>query len=456
MSTTTPVLGLVLYDSTTDQVVTFTTFRAVWGGTATTSNFYKIDTAIGTLQTSVTTLQNQRGAIPVAANYISSNYYEATVSTITAYTTGMTILLKLDTDSDGTVTLNISSLGTKSVTKVNSSGSVVNISAGELQAGRYYMFTYDGTQWVWVDANSADQVYHSGTYGNVVRISASSDISDSTPPSTLISETITSETEKTTPVDNDLFGLVDSEAANVFKKLKWSSIKTTLKSYFDPFYKNKSISGMEMIWNSATSISVGTGACYCENGDFINATSILTASSLSLSTSTWYHVYAYLSSGSPAIEVATTSPVAWTGTAYSKTGDTSRRYLGSVLTDSSGNIYPFFHNPMQNYAQWGSAITTAPFRVLNGGTATSTTTINVLVAVPVTAKFAKLQLSNAGTSYVFICSSTGGAYFGVPAPASGVTNRFVTDSVISSGEIYYYVSSGGLMQIDIAGYFFYR
>jgi len=177
MSTTTPNLTLTLYDSTTDQVVTFATFRAVWGGTATTSNFYRIDTWAGTVNSSITTLQNQRGAISVPASYISANYYEATVLSISSYVTGMTILLKLDTDSAGTVTLNINALGTKSVTKVNSSGSIVNITGAELQSNRYYMFTYDGTQWVWVNAQSSDQVYVvGGTSGNFLKVDTDNSI----------------------------------------------------------------------------------------------------------------------------------------------------------------------------------------------------------------------------------------------------------------------------------------
>ena len=87
MSSTTPNLGLVLYDSTTDQVVTFATFRAVWGGPATTSNFYKIDTAWGALDARIDILEAYRGAIPVPASFISANYYEATATAITSYTT---------------------------------------------------------------------------------------------------------------------------------------------------------------------------------------------------------------------------------------------------------------------------------------------------------------------------------------------------------------------------------
>src|SRR5258706_5058017 len=61
MSTTTPYLGLALYDSTGDQSVFFSTFRAVWGGTATTSNFYKIDNGVSALNTRITNLETLKG-----------------------------------------------------------------------------------------------------------------------------------------------------------------------------------------------------------------------------------------------------------------------------------------------------------------------------------------------------------------------------------------------------------
>lgn len=229
MSTTTPVLGLTLYDSTTDQAVTFATFRAVWGGTPTTSNFYKIDTWAGTVNSSITALQNARGAITVNASYISANYYEATVATITTYTTGMNILLSLDADSAGTVTLNISSLGIKSVTKVNSSGTIVNISAGELQAERYYLFTYDGTQWVWVNGNSSDQIYLvSYVTGNVLTAASDGSIDATLTQSLMISQTVNSATAKTTLADADVIPLDDSVASNVLKKITWANFKTAI------------------------------------------------------------------------------------------------------------------------------------------------------------------------------------------------------------------------------------
>ena len=47
---------------------------------------------------------------------------------------------------------------------------------------------------------------------------------------------INSLTAKTTPVDADMVSVMDSAAANAEKKLSWSNIKTTLKSYFDTVY----------------------------------------------------------------------------------------------------------------------------------------------------------------------------------------------------------------------------
>lgn len=43
-------------------------------------------------------------------------------------------------------------------------------------------------------------------------------------------------TSKVTPVDNDELPLIDSSASNVLKKLLWSNVKATLKTYFDTLY----------------------------------------------------------------------------------------------------------------------------------------------------------------------------------------------------------------------------
>jgi len=132
----------------------------------------------------------------------------------------------------------------------------------------------------------------------------------------------------------------------------------------DLAYINPSTGKMVRTGNRAMKLAGGID-CYCENGDRIQTASDISASSLSLSASTFYHVYAYLNSGTPTIEVVTTAPASpYKGTARSKTGDTSRRYIGSILTDASGYIFDFIHNAHTNHISYYVASNAAPFRVL--------------------------------------------------------------------------------------------
>ncbi|MEA2037224.1 MAG: hypothetical protein U9O94_06950, partial [Nanoarchaeota archaeon] len=52
-----------------------------------------------------------------------------------------------------------------------------------------------------------------------------------------IGSLINGATGKITPVDADYVGLMDSAASNVLKKLSWSNVKATLKTYFDTLYQ---------------------------------------------------------------------------------------------------------------------------------------------------------------------------------------------------------------------------
>ena len=54
---------------------------------------------------------------------------------------------------------------------------------------------------------------------------------------TTIGTLINGATSKTTPVDADQVGLMDSAASNILKKLSWANIKATLKTYFDTLYQ---------------------------------------------------------------------------------------------------------------------------------------------------------------------------------------------------------------------------
>ena len=69
-----------------------------------------------------------------------------------------------------------------------------------------------------------------------------------------IGDLVNGATEKTTPVDADMVGLMDSAASNILKKLSWANIKATLKTYFDTLYfgRNTSTLSGDFTTNSAT------------------------------------------------------------------------------------------------------------------------------------------------------------------------------------------------------------
>lgn len=186
MTSTTTNLSLTVYNAITDVGQTFLSFRNNTVGDS-TSNMTKIDTWAGTVDSDLTTLKLAQPIVYVYATMVAGlpTNYVATVSSMVSYVTNTVIVLKLDSNNYGTVTLNITGsggtpLGTKSVTKTNLSGTIINLSAGDLRVNKEYLFRYDGTQWVWIDATSADQLNIIGTVGNVTTISSDNGIDDST------------------------------------------------------------------------------------------------------------------------------------------------------------------------------------------------------------------------------------------------------------------------------------
>lgn len=179
MTTNTTNLSLITYNSTTDGSSLFANYRADQAGVSPTSNMGKIDMFAGIVTASLISLSANKPIILVPSTYISTNYYEATVASITAYTTNMVIALTLDTTNVGTVTLNINSLGTKSLVKINVDGTSSNFTDSELRKNKKYLFTYDGSQWVWIAGTSADQISVSGSNTNLLMISGCGVIVDS-------------------------------------------------------------------------------------------------------------------------------------------------------------------------------------------------------------------------------------------------------------------------------------
>lgn len=77
-----------------------------------------------------------------------------------------------------------------------------------------------------------------------------------------VGSTIHGATAKTTPVDADTVGLIDSEVSNVLKKISWSDIKTTLTTLFNGAYV--ALTGNQTIADDKTF----TGNIIITNPDF--------------------------------------------------------------------------------------------------------------------------------------------------------------------------------------------
>lgn len=156
------------------------------------------------------------------------------------------------------------------------------------------------------------------------------------------------------------------------------------------------ITGLQPYWTSASAVGVRAGAAYIQGaGKTLHATADLALTGLSLTASAWSHLYVYASTGALALEASSTAPAApYSGSARSKTGDSSRRYVGSVLTDASGNIYKFAYS--DGVVMFLNSIADAPFLVISTGRATTATNIACAGCVPVTAKIAVVIMATPG------------------------------------------------------------
>lgn len=226
------------------------------------------------------------------------------------------------------------------------------------------------------------------------------------------------------------------------------------------------ISGLALKWNSASSITVSRGAAYIEGeGSILRSDSDLTLSSLSLSASTLYYAYLYDNAGTPAIELVTTVPATpYSGTARSKTGDSSRRFLGAVLTDGSGNVISFSHAWQQGRVDYRTAVAGAPFRVLGNGRSTTGAIISMAAVTPVGASHAVVFLFNdASTAQTVLISASDGAtvstgdYEGFVAAGAQLSGALRMDGNRAMSYAYQATPSGAAgFTVRVTGYLFGR
>lgn len=95
-----------------------------------------------------------------------------------------------------------------------------------------------------LDALTQDIIDNSHTHDNLDALGDVLGVNTGDEDTTTIGSLINEATAKTTPANDDMVGLMDSADSNILKKLSWSKIKDTLKTYFDALYAKNSIANI--------------------------------------------------------------------------------------------------------------------------------------------------------------------------------------------------------------------
>lgn len=240
----------------------------------------------------------------------------------------------------------------------------------------------------------------------------------------------------------------DAEGFRVFTVT--GAVKVTaVQSTVEPGY----IDGLKLRRVGARDLTVTTGSAYIPSvGANVNVTSDIAKTSITFTASVFNHIYLFLNSGIPDYEVSTTAPsTPYNGVARTKTGDPSRRYLGSVLVDGSSNMYGFLHDGLDIAYQ--ANVFPAPFQVLANGAATVGTNVACSGVVPVSGRIASAILSNNDPSVRCDIWNSEGAQ--AMLFVNGGNSNFARVALNSSQQlIYAYASApgGNNMNIRITGY----
>lgn len=223
-------------------------------------------------------------------------------------------------------------------------------------------------------------------------------------------------------------------------------------------FGNAYIEGLRLVWVSGTSITVKTGAADVADGSRrLRVTADIPVTSISLGNNAWGHVYLYNNSGVPAVEVVTTAPAHYFGSAYQKSGASSRRYLGSVKTGATGNIFKFTH--FLNDIFYLEDVSASPFRCLPAGSQTVETDVAVGGVVPPTAQIAQITAINTSTNANLLIGNpddvTAVGLFAVPpAQRNAVMHPLTSNQTLNYK--FDVAPSGGAGYVDVRGYRFER
>lgn len=183
----------------------------------------------------------------------------------------------------------------------------------------------------WLDTSNATYYYykernHDNTaWVTLFRYTVATKIMEAVSNGVVLSQTniaseIHASSSKTTPVDADEIGLIDSASTFSLKKLTWANLKATLKTYFDTLYQAVLVSG--------TNIKT------------INSNSILGSGDLVVGETTWT---ANDTRAKTALNASGTAPI------YACRAWVNFNGTGTVAIRASGNVSSITDNGVGDY-----------------------------------------------------------------------------------------------------------
>ena len=273
-----------------------------------------------------------------------------------------------------------------------------------------------------------------------------------------------------TPISQLPTGTIDNLLAAMPISVGMPSSPQTIRSPLlilrDYLLPPEYIDGLNVSYISTGSVSVGMGTAYIPSlNKAIHVTGAITVNSAnpgSATSGTWSHLYLYESAGAATIEDVTTVPSApYAGVARTKTGDTSRRWIGSLYHNANGLLYDFSSNVQGNVMRFNwitpEGSTVFDYPLISG---TVTRDFSHLIPLPVAtielqAKMVFIMGANAVMFgalgersdlagnvdsyelYQRVASTSASNYGGTPTPMkiSGATFKAVTSFTTGNGSM---------------------
>jgi hypothetical protein len=168
----------------------------------------------------------------------------------------------------------------------------------------------------------------------------------------------------------------------------WAKVNDMTADLYSTWGYQGQIDGFKATFNASNNLTFGPGVAYIPgiSRPVISSTPIVVAG-ITAAAASWVHFYLAFVSGAPVIEYSSTGPAApYSGTARTKNGDTTRRYLCSLRTIAANQIAQFYHNEKSGLVNYVTDINNTFLRVLVSGASTTTAGVDCTSCVPVSSR----------------------------------------------------------------------